>query len=442
MASCPEDWQVLPLADVADFQEGPGILAKDFREVGVPLLRLKCVEGDFVTLDGCNYLDPEMVARKWNHFRVEAGDLLISTSASLGRVSVVTDQSAGGVPYTGLIRFKPKNERVVPEYLKAFLGSAAFVGQAEAMASGSVIRHFGPSHIRQMAILLPPADQQMAIGQVASLLDERLRLLRETNATLEYIAQALFKSWFIDFDPVRAKAEGREPEGMDAATAALFPAKFDESALGLIPKGWKVGEIGQAADCVGGGTPSTKERNYWEPALHHWTTPKDLSGLNAPVLLNTERRLSDLGLAKVSSGLLPAGTLLMSSRAPIGYLAIAQIPVAVNQGFIAMRPDGLLPPVYLYLWCQANMETIKQKANGSTFMEISKMAFRPIPMVLPVKEIVARFATVAGALFSRIADAERHRALLKELRDTLLPRLISGKLRIPEARKLVDAAVP
>src|SRR5574337_748098 len=253
--------------------------------------------------------------------------------------------------------------------------------------------------------------------------------------------RALFKSWFIDFDPVRAKAEGRAPEGMDAATAALFPAEFEESELGLIPKGWRVSELGQTVDCVGGGTPSTKESAYWEPAVHHWATPKDLSGLGSPVLLSTERRLSDAGLAKVRSGLLPAGTLLMSSRAPIGYLALAQIPVAVNQGFIAVRPGGLLPPTYLYFWCQSNMDVIKQNANGSTFMEISKAAFRPIPLVFPPKELVAQFVDVAIALLARITEGERHRTQLAETRDTLLPRLISGKLRLPEAAAIAEDAL-
>lgn len=440
-SACPEGWQVLPLADVAYFQEGPGILAKDFRETGIPLLRLKGVEGDYVTLDGCNYLEPEMVARKWGHFRVETGDLLISTSASLGRVSVVTTESAGGIPYTGLIRFKPKDDRLLAGYLKAFLGSSAFVEQAESMASGSVIRHFGPSHIRQMAILLPPLDQQLAIGQAASLLDERLRLLRQTNATLESIAQALFKSWFIDFDPVRAKAEGREPEGMDAATAALFPAEFEESALGLIPKGWGVEPIGDLVEAVGGSTPDTKNSTYWEPGVHHWTSPKDLSGATAPVLLDTERKVSPAGLAKISSGLLSAGSLLMSSRAPIGYLTLTQVSVAINQGYIAMPPGGRLPPLYLYFWCQANMDGIKGRANGSTFMEISKKAFRPIPALLPQQPVVDGFVEVAGPLFERLVANERQARALVDLRDALLPRLISGKLRLPEAQAQLEEAI-
>lgn len=297
------------------------------------------------------------------------------------------------------------------------------------------------SILSSIEVEVPPSQVQVSVGCLLSEIDDRIDLLRQTNATLESIAQALFKSWFIDFDPVRAKAEGRAPEGMDAATAALFPAEFEESELGLIPKGWRVSELGQTVDCVGGGTPSTKESAYWEPAVHHWATPKDLSGLGSPVLLSTERRLSDAGLAKVSSGLLPAGTLLMSSRAPIGYLVLAQIPVAVNQGFIAVRPGGLLPPTYLYFWCQSNMDVIKQKANGSTFMEISKAAFRPIPLVFPPKELVAQFVDVAIALLARITEGERHRTQLAEMRDTLLPRLISGKLRLPEAAAIAEDAL-
>ncbi|MCE3004243.1 MAG: restriction endonuclease subunit S [Xanthomonadaceae bacterium] len=290
-------------------------------------------------------------------------------------------------------------------------------------------------------LYLPSMAEQEAIAGTLAAIDDRRVLLRQTNATLEAIAQALFKSWFIDFDAVRAKAEGREPEGMDAATAALFPAELEDAPLGLIPKGWSLEEIGRVVECVGGGTPSTKEPAFWEPAIHRWATPKDLSGLGSPVLLDTERRLSDAGLNKVSSGLLPAGTLLLSSRAPIGYLAIAEVPLAINQGFIAMKPGGRLTPEFLYFWCQANMDAIKQKANGSTFMEISKAAFRPIPALLPPPALVARFSDFARTVFDRVTAGERQRSTLGALRDTLLPRLISGKLRLPEARAQVEEAL-
>ena len=265
-----------------------------------------------------------------------------------------------------------------------------------------------------------------------STLDDRITLLRESSATLEAIAQALFKSWFIDFDPVRAKMEGRAPEGMDEATAALFPDELEESTLGPMPRGWTVTPIGNAVSVAGGATPDTKNTAFWDDGIHPWTTPKDLSGIASPVLLDTERKLSAAGLAKIGSGLLPKQTLLLSSRAPIGYLALADLPVAINQGYIAMLPGGLLPPLYLLFWCQQNMDVIKGRANGSTFMEISKKAFRPIPILLPPSAIVTAFIAVAESLFDRLVKNEKQAQTLATLRDALLPRLISGQLRLSE----------
>lgn len=288
---------------------------------------------------------------------------------------------------------------------------------------------------------IPYPREQRAISGIVGALDDRITLLRETNATLEAIAQALFKSWFVDFDPVRAKMEGRTPEGMDEATAALFPDGFETSELGEVPRGWRVMPVGDAIEAVGGATPDTKNEAFWEPPVHCWTSPKDLSGIAAPVLLDTERKVSDQGLAKIGSGLLPSGTLLMSSRAPIGYLALAQVPLAINQGYIAMLPGGLLPPLYMYFWCRHNMDNIKGRANGSTFMEISKKAFRPIPVLVPTNDLVTAFTATTEALFARLTASEHQAQTLSTLRDTLLPRLISGQLRLPEAQAATEAAL-
>jgi type I restriction enzyme S subunit len=291
--------------------------------------------------------------------------------------------------------------------------------------------------LKALQVAIPSIEEQRDIASFFGAIDDRIALLRETNATLEAIAQALFKSWFVDFDPVSAKQEGRAPEGMGEATAALFPDGFEESELGLVPRGWRVAPLGEVVQSAGGGTPDTKDASYWEPAQHFWTTPKDLSGMQAPVLLGTERKLSAKGIAKISSGLLPVGTLLMSSRAPIGYLAMTNAPMAINQGYIAILPDSVLPPLYMLFWCRLNMETIKSHANGSTFMEISKKAFRPLLALVPSIALLAEFVAVASALFERIVENEVQAQTLATLRDTLLPRLISGQLRLPAADALL-----
>jgi type I restriction enzyme S subunit len=334
---------------------------------------------------------------------------------------------------------RPFPESFDSRFLRYFLASPFqqdfMLGLA---AAGATRNALTKGMIEDFKVPCPPVEEQGATADILSALDDRITLLRETIATLEAIAQALFKSWFVDFDPVHAKQQGCVPEDMDEATAALFPDSFEESELGLVPKGWQVAPVGDVVESVGGGTPDTKEPAYWEPGEHCWTTPKDLSGIQAPVLLTTERKLSAQGLAKVSSGLLPAGTLLMSSRAPIGYLAIAQVPLAINQGYIAMLPKSQLPPLYMLFWCRHNMDVIKGRANGSTFMEISKKAFRPIPALVPPAPVFDAFVSVAGSLFDRLVENERQAQTLATLRDTLLPRLISGQLRLPEAEALIE----
>jgi len=297
--------------------------------------------------------------------------------------------------------------------------------------SGSGQPLINQTTLNAIETLIPEPHVQREISVVISAFDDRITLLRETNTTLEAIAQALFKSWFVDFDPVHAKMQDRAPEGMNEATAALFPDSFEESELGAVPKGWRVIPVGNVVEAIGGATPDTKNPEYWEPAEHHWTTPKDLSGIASPVLLGTERKLSDAGLKKISSGLLPVGSLVMSSRAPIGYLAMTQVPMAINQGYIAIPPGGKLSPLYMLFWCQTNMDSIKGRANGSTFMEISKKAFRPIPALVPSQAVLDAFEPVTTQLFTRLVENEKQAQSLASIRDILLPRLISGQLRLP-----------
>jgi len=267
---------------------------------------------------------------------------------------------------------------------------------------GSTVDRIPLVDFPRFPLRLPPLPEQRAIAAILGALDEKIELNRRMNRTLEAMARAVFTSWFVDFDPVRAKMEGRQPFGLDADTAALFPDAFEDSPLGQIPRGWKIAPIGECVQIAGGSTPSTKERVYWDEGYIHWATPKDLSGTSTLTLLTTERKITKAGLKQISSGLLPKGTVLLSSRAPIGYLAISEMPVAINQGFIAMICDKEVSNHYALHWALTNMDTIKGRANGTTFQEISKGNFRPIPMLVPHPAIMARF-TESVAIFSRSA---------------------------------------
>jgi len=273
----------------------------------------------------------------------------------------------------------------------------------------------------------PPLDVQRRIAHILGTLDDKIELNRQMNRTLERIAAAIFKSWFIDFDPVHAKAEGRDP-GLPQHIAALFPNSFEDSDLGPIPEGWDVKPIGKAVRCVGGATPSTKKREFWEGGTHPFVTPKDMSSLQSPVILGSKRRITDAGVEKISSGQLPVGTVILSSRAPIGYLGLAAVPVSVNQGVIAMICDGDLPNQYVLHWTTANMDLIKSRAGGTTFAEISKRNFRPIPVLVPTKPVLDTFMERVVLLHRRVWLNVRQDRRLAELRDTLLPKLLSGEI--------------
>ena len=188
--------------------------------------------------------------------------------------------------------------------------------------------------------------------------------------------------------------------------------------------------LGDVVEVVGGTTPSTKVIEYWQGGTHCWATPKDLSNLSTPVLLDTERKITDAGLQQIGSGLQPVGTLLLSSRAPIGYLAISEVPVAVNQGFISIPPGPVLPNLYLLYWCQAYEEHIINYANGSTFLEISKSNFRQILLIMPDMSILNAYLRIASSLHGRIVENERESSALAAQRDALLPRLVSWEARI------------
>ena len=235
----PEGWKLEPFSDWVDFQEGPGIMAKDFCETGVPLLRLKSIDGDIADLDGCDFLDPIKVEKKWSHFKLKKEDLLLSSSASLGRVSEVDIKTVNSIAYTGIIRMRPAKKSIDKNFIKYFLQSNFFKKQIKLSATGSVINHFGPMHLRQMEIVIPPLKEQKVIINILEMIDKKIAVNNKTNQTLESFSMELFKSWFIDFNPIKAKAEGRST-GLSNQISDLLPNSLEVSELGRIPRGWNV----------------------------------------------------------------------------------------------------------------------------------------------------------------------------------------------------------
>jgi type I restriction enzyme S subunit len=414
-------------------------------------------EGNLSTLP-IRYIRSDVAARK----EVVAGDVLIETAGGTkdqptGRTVLISERTierldAPLIPASFARFLRPNRAKIDPAYLFWKLQAEYRTGLLNAyhVQHTGVARfqftQFASSHLMDIA---PDTNTQIEIAQTLSALDDKIELNRRMNETLEAMAQVIFRDWFVDFGPVRRKLAGEtDPVAImggltpDLARAAelavLFPASLTDEGL---PNRWTECPIGDQVEIAGGSTPSTADDSLWSPAEHRWATPKDLSNMSDLALFETGRRISSAGLAKITSGLLPAGTVLLSSRAPIGYLAIAQEPVAINQGFIALKPTTNHGSAYLYLWCKANMEAILANANGSTFQEISKKNFRPITSAVPADPSLLRtFGEIAQPLVDRIVSAARENRTLAETRDYLLPRLMSGAVRVAEAAKITREA--
>lgn len=278
------------------------------------------------------------------------------------------------------------------------------------MNSDSAVPGLNRDAAHTLGVRVPPLVEQRRIAWVLGSIDDKIEMDRRIAKTLEEIAAAIFKARFVDFVGVE---------------------EFEDSELGPIPKGWVIREIGDLLKVLGGATPRTKEPAFWN-GQHYWATPKDLSGLHSPILLRTSRRITDEGLAKISSGLLPINTVLLSSRAPIGYTAITRISTAVNQGFIAIPPAEQLSPEFILFWIRENLDRIMSAAGGTTFAEISKKAFRPLLIAVPDPGALAEFTQVARRVMDQVTSLLQETETMTAIRDILLPKLISGEIRVPE----------
>lgn len=362
-------------------------------------------------------------------------DTIITTKGnSTGRTSYVTPDMPPFVYSPHLSYWRSlKPDELVPGFLRYWARGPEFHDQLNAMkGSTDMAPYLSLTDQRRLRISLPDTRTQEAIASLLGALDSKIDQNHQLGRKLDEVSSTLFESWFVDFDPVQAKHEGRAPAGVPDTLLPHFAEHFEDSCVGPIPRGWSISTIGEEVRVVGGSTPRTNEPAFWNGDVC-WVTPKDLARLSDRVVLASERFITPMGLSQISSGLLPRGTVLLSSRAPIGYLAVAELPVAVNQGFIAMVCDGRLPSLWVLRWTFSNMDEVFSRAGGTTFEEISKTAFRPIPVVVPPEPVVAAYELLASPLHERLVACVRETEALKTMRDALIPALLSGAMTVGQA---------
>lgn len=342
-----------------------------------------------------------------NKLKFESGDVLFGKLRPYFRK--VYRPKFSGICSTDISVFRAK-KNFDTGYLFYLLATKDFIDYSNAVSSGTRMPRADWNLLKNSEWAVPNLKTQQRIASILSSLDDAIELNQQINKTLEEMAKAIFKEWFVDFNFPNATG------------------KFQETEIGKIPVGWKEGKLGDIVDTKGGTTPSTTKKEYWD-GEYYWTSPRDLSNLQTNVLLDTSKKITALGLKQISSGILPKGTLLLSSRAPIGYLAISEVPISINQGFIAINGTKVSNLFMLY-WLKENMQTIINNANGSTFLEISKTVFRNIPIAIPSSEVLEKFEEIISSIYNQILNNEKENQSLSKLRDTLLPKLMKGEINI------------
>ena len=365
--------------------------------------------------------------KTWFRGHPQPGDILFVCKGSPGRTNWVPDPVDFCIAQDMVaVRANPK--KVDPKYLFAALRSSVVQSQIDNMHVGTMIPHFKKGDFGKLNIPVPPYADQQEIGDFYFILSERIASLRESNSTLEAIAQALFKSWFVDFDPVRAKMEGRVPEGMDEATAALFPDGFEESELGLVPRGWRACAFTDAVNVIGGGTPKTSIPVYWGGDIP-WFSVVDAPSGTDTFVVDTDKHITEAGLKNCSTKLLPVGTTIISARGTVGRLALVGREMAMNQSCYGLR--GKAGDAYFTYFTTCRLvESLKQRSHGSVFDTITRETLASVSVVYPSEREIEVFESRMEPVMERIKQNLMQAQTLAILRDTLLPRLISGQLRL------------
>ena len=398
-------------------------------------------------------------------FILKEGDLLFARQSLVlegaGKCSIFLGDDEPVTFESHLTRVRLDQEKAHPSYyfyyLQSHHGRSAIRSIVEQGAGASGIRG---RDLATLEVQWRPLPEQRAIAHILGTLDDKIELNRRMNQTLEEMARALFKSWFVDFDPVRAKAalkqhalrhqssiageaseNGAAPDGewtveraraylatMDPQIADLFPDRLVDSALGEIPEGWKVGVLDDTIQLLSGGTPRTSVASYWNGDVP-WYTPKDAPNTSDVFVLDTERTITETGIENSAARLLPVETTVITSRGTVGRLACLGIPMAINQTCYGIRGAHGYSNFFTYWHVRTLVDELQQRAHGTIFDTITRQTFNTVETVIPPLEYAKNFESTVNPIMRCILGNLFQARTLAEQCDALLPKLVSGDVR-------------
>jgi type I restriction enzyme S subunit len=433
----PNEYDLIPLGEVATVRSGFAFRSRDWAKTGIPVVKIANVKDGRLVMEDCSFV-PQGIADSAAEFALQAGDILIAMTGYIGDVARVSERDLPAALNQRVGRFEIREPRRLDQrFLFYLLRDASVRRTIEDLGYGSAQPNVSPSLIHGVEVSLPPLSEQRAIAHILGTLDDKIALNRRMSETLEAMARALFKSWFVDFDPVRAKAEGRDP-GLPKPTANLFPARLVDSELDEIPEGWEVGTFAEVAELLRDHVntlelPDTRFRHFSIPAFDEGQWPKD-----------------ELGEAiKSQKSRVAPGVVLLSKLNPeierVWLVDIEHDEQAVcSTEFLVLRPAAPFGRGFTY--CLARSPLFRQGVQGlvtgtsKSHQRAQTASILGLPVVLPSQPTRQAFERQAEPLLTRSLRCRSESRILAAVRDTLLPKLISGELRVRDA--VVDAGDP
>ncbi|GCF08838.1 restriction endonuclease subunit S [Dictyobacter arantiisoli] len=405
-----KSWEKIILRDVCEKINYGFTASSTMKPIGPKFLRITDIVPELINWNDVPFCSiSEQEAKK---YLLETGDIVIArTGATSGYAKhIKSHPSAIFASYLVRLRIKKEHDS---QYIGLIVESGDYKRFIQANLGGSAQPQANAQILTSYPLSLPPLRIQHKIASILSAYDDLIENNTRRIAILEEMAQSLYQEWFVHY-----RFPGHKKN------------KLVESELGLIPEGWQLQLIGDVVEVLGGGTPSTKNPEYWLDGDIIWFSPTDLTAASSMFISDSAKKINAQGLQKSSARLFPAGSVMMTSRATIGVIAINTQPACTNQGFITCLPNEYMSAYQLYFWLAENKEKIISLASGSTFREINKATFRGLPVVIPEQKVSQHFNSIVQPLCQQIENLIFRNINLRRTRDLLLPKLIAGELDV------------
>lgn len=469
------EWKELTIDDIKSDKKyscvggpfGSSLSRKHYTESGVPVIRGVNLSGDDFKDSDFVYVSEEKADELYRN-TAYPGDIVFTQRGTLGQVALIPHNALFSryIVSQSQMKLTVDSQKADPYFIYSLFRTKAAKKLIEASAIVGGVPHINLGILKEFKLRLPSIKVQRRINAVATSLDNKITLNRQINQTLEQMAQALFKSWFVDFDPVidnalaagnpipdelqpradqrkalRLKASGEsDSEGyykpLPESVRALFPDTFEESELGWVPKGWANVSTSELIELIGGGTPKTKIEEYWGGDIP-WFSVVDAPNNSDVFVFSTEKNVTELGVKNSSTKVLRPGTTIISARGTVGKCALVAVPMAMNQSCYGVIGANGLHDNFVYYLLRHSVSLLKQRSHGSVFSTITRDTFKTLTFPFAGADITDVFGEFLEPWFSRIKSNNLQNVTLTNLRDTLLPKLISGELQLDQLPDVV-----